>query len=312
MSGGIRGAGDTAAEPLSSPDDCRISPSTVGKVSKCVFPAVPEDQLDRVRQARSGLLFRAVPTVGSRYFRTVRDAPVAISLEDSREGIAHRSTAHRNFPSILATGSNDGQIRKAAGSRRGVSRSRVPRTYGIDMPGGGEESRPDRTLPPGRSGRRSARLNRRPCGSGADGAACARPRYPEMGRQAGPGTTTSPPNSTPRPSISLMATAAHVEPEFCPVVLVEPWHSRYQLVMVQHFDQGCACTHSTRRPALPIRRRFLRRRVVRAARCIRLPAPANVEVQARRTPVCVLRATLRRSCPMVPGFIGPVPANVHR
>ena len=180
----IRGTGDAAADPpQSSPDRYRIPLRIVGKAAKRAFPAIPEDQLDRIRQARSGLLFRAALTVGSRYFRTVYDIPVSVSLEDCRGGIVHRSTARRNFLSIRCDGQQrcesrghriSRQIRKAAGSRRSALREAAPprawhrhaeRRGGI-APGSNASS--------GRPGRCSARLSRRPCGSGVDRAARAR------------------------------------------------------------------------------------------------------------------------------------------
>ena len=82
----IRGAGDGAEESISSPNGCRIPLRIVGKVAKCVFPTVPEDQLDRIRQARSGLLFRVALTVGSRYFRTVYDIPRIIHTLHGAQG----------------------------------------------------------------------------------------------------------------------------------------------------------------------------------------------------------------------------------
>lgn len=129
--------------PSSSPDRYRIPLRIAGKAAKRAFSAIPEDQLDRIRQARSGLLFRVALTVGFRYFRTVYDIPVSVSLEGRREGIAHRSTARRNFLSIRCDGQQrceshgdriPTQVRKAAGSRRSALReaalpTRMASTY---------------------------------------------------------------------------------------------------------------------------------------------------------------------------------------
>ena len=130
--------------PSSSPDRYRIPLRIARKAAKRAFPAIPEDQLDRIRQARSGLLFRSALTVGSQYFQTVYDIPVAISLENCRGGIVHRSTARRNFLSIRCDGQQQRcesrghriptQVRKAAGSRGARSAKPRPHAYGIDRP----------------------------------------------------------------------------------------------------------------------------------------------------------------------------------
>ena len=86
----IRDAGDGAAELAASPHSNRVSLRIVGKATECVLPTVAKDQIDRVRQTRARFVLGTTLAVCARHFRTVRDVPVAIPLQDRRERVAHQ------------------------------------------------------------------------------------------------------------------------------------------------------------------------------------------------------------------------------
>lgn len=87
----IHADGGAAATRRASSDDNEFLTCLRRQRAESLLPAVLQNQRDGLTQIREALFTRLALAVSARNFRTVRDVPRAIPLDDRCEFVAHAS-----------------------------------------------------------------------------------------------------------------------------------------------------------------------------------------------------------------------------